>query len=45
MKVHGHQQPEQVASSGRGRGRGVSKTAVFRDTPRVHHLRQHECLA
>src|SRR5262249_36063897 len=26
-------------------GRGVSKTTVCRDTPSVHHIRQHECLA
>jgi hypothetical protein len=45
MTVHGRQQPDQVASSERGRGRGVSKTTVFRDTPSVHHIRQHECLA
>ena len=45
MTVHGRQQPDQVASSQRGRGRGVSKTTVFRDTPSVHHIRQQECLA
>ena len=45
MTVHGRQQPEQVASSARGRGRGVSKTAVCRETPSVHHIRQHECVA
>jgi hypothetical protein len=44
MTVHGRQQPDQVASDKRSMGRGVSKTTVFRDTPRVHHISQ-ACLA